>query len=89
MMNEYEVIEYVSKMPNLLKLRHYMNYFCNHLPRKLLLRTFEEFCSEDMVLKVDVGDNWQERGFASKKWITLEAGSIYHSVYHQLVENKL
>jgi len=83
-MNELQSIEHADKLEPLDKLSYYMEYFCNCLPDKATI-TFERFCSVNNILHRGPDcDDWKERGFASRTWISLNPGSIYHSVYHNL-----
>lgn len=87
-MNEYHAIRLSDGLLPFEKLRYYMEYFCNCLPDKASI-SFEQFCSPKNIINHDVGEGWKERGFASQCWITLSAGSIYHSVYHKILSNAL
>lgn len=40
--------------------------------------SFEEFCSDKNIIVHDAGDNWKERGFASKNWTVFKTDSIQH-----------
>ena len=84
-MNEYQAIEYVNNLSKLDKLRIYMDYFINMLVENGDKPVFEDFVSEKNIIKHNIGETWKERGFASKEWINLCAGSIYHYVYHDLI----
>lgn len=94
-MTENEAIKYVGTMDVFEKLRVYMDYFINMLYSKHTgeyykkygidkwqPKTYEDFCDKSNVQINDVGDNWKETGFASKTWIVLQPGSIFHYVYH-------
>lgn len=81
-MNEYDSIESARTMGPIDRLRHYMNYFVNLYGLKR--KTFEEFCSEGNIISHDVGENWKQRGFGAQKWVRLSAGSLFHSIYHNI-----
>lgn len=96
-MTESQAIEYANKLTDLEKLSYYMNYFCNCLGDQPISvkrqekdnasfgrLNFEYFCSENNIVKHDVGDKWKENGFATKQLISLTPGSLFHSVYHNL-----
>lgn len=87
-MNEYKAIEVADSLKPLDKLRYYMEYFINCLPSKASI-SFEQFCSPKNIIKHDVGEDWKEYGFASQCWVNLSGGSIYHSVYHNLISDSL
>jgi hypothetical protein len=81
-MNEEQAISYTDKLDPLQKLAYWMEYFIRYLPGRPSI-TFEQFCSPRMIIRHDAGNRWKEQGFASKQWINLTAGSVYHSVFHQ------
>lgn len=87
-MNEEQSIEHADKLDPLDKLAYYMEYYCNCLESKVVYgympKTFEQFKSERNIIRHDVGEIWKERGFASQKWVSLTAGSLYHSVFHNI-----
>lgn len=97
-MTEIDAINKVEKMDVFEKAGVYMNYFINMLYSKYTseyykeygidkwkARTKDEFCDKSNIQIRDAGcEDWMQRGFASKSWITLEPASIYHYVYHSI-----
>jgi len=82
-LTEPEVIAYVENMQPLDKLHYYMMFWINCYPNNY--NTFEQFCDKSNIQINDTGiDDWKERGFASRTWVVLRAGSIYHSVHHNI-----
>mgnify|MGYP002142532063 CR=1 FL=1 len=61
----------------------------NVYPKKLLqsgyqfkIKSLDEFCDKSNIQINDAGiDNWEERGFASKRWIIFKNDSIYHYIF--------
>ncbi len=52
-----------------------------YLWKDLKIKTFEQFCDKSNIRINDTGcEDWKERGFASKSWMVIDAGSIYHYV---------
>jgi hypothetical protein len=95
-LTEKQTIEYVEKMDMFQKATVYMNYFVNMLHSKYTeeyykeygidkwkAKTYEQFCDISNVQINDTGcEDWEEKGFASKSWVSLNPGSIYHYLYH-------
>ena len=95
-MKESEVLDIVHSMDVFTKYKYYSDYLFRYMLSKYKNRlnkitieypekSFEEYCKKENLRLADVGDSWKERGFASKEWISFEAASIYHSVYHNLI----
>jgi hypothetical protein len=52
-----------------------------YLWKNLKIKSFEDFCSKSNIQVNDtVCEDWEEKGFASKSWMTIDAESIYHYV---------
>ena len=65
--------------------KEFKNIAFYFLWENIKIKTFEEFCSKSNVVINDTGcDDWKERGFASKSWVTLQSDSIYNYVYLKL-----
>lgn len=86
-----EVPKYNWEQKQLLYLKYYSwcfecNYF-HHLPygygivkeeeRKRVPVSFDEFCSEQNIKKVIIGDVWKEQGFAQESWIDFNFDSVF------------
>lgn len=82
-MNECNALNIGDEMLPLDKLSYWMEYFCNCLPDKPKI-TFEEYCRYDSGRGINVGDDWETNLFASKRWVVLDAGYLYHAIYHNL-----
>jgi hypothetical protein len=45
---------------------------------KYPVNSFIEFTSNERIIKVDVGENWESQGFAQRYWNEYEIGSIFY-----------
>ena len=53
-----------------------------YLHQYLKIKSLDEFCDKSNIQINDAGiDNWEERGFASKRWIIFKNDSIYHYIF--------
>lgn len=94
-MTESETILFANSMDVFDRFRVYMDYYIDMLESKYTsdyykeygigkwkAKSFDDFCSPKNIIVNDTGcEDWKERGYGSKSWISLDAGSLYHKVY--------
>lgn len=97
-LTEKQVIYKVNSMDVFGKHKYYSRYLVEKLYQRAIhnmnkcnyelmpITSFVDFISESNIIIHDTKFNdWKERGFAAKSWIILNPGSIYWSVYHNLI----
>lgn len=87
-MNELEVIEKAQSLESLQKLQYYICYWINCYPLNGndYRKSFMAFCSENNIEHHDAGEDWEQIGFACRCWLSFNAGSLYHSIYHRIIK---